>query len=161
MLVALVRYPICEIVYMTIALWFHTVWRSSYLIVWEPGRPLAIRLEFVLFNQCVMRTGVDLQHWWIICSNSTVVQEHCLISHHYGEIMQEVWYNRGMELIETPIASMARRVQAVIDAKGGKVPMAKSNVIWLNKCKRNFSGQKSTTTGVLLSYRLAIHACKH
>jgi len=37
----------------------------------------------------------------------------------YGEVLQEVWYSQGMELVEALIESMPRRVQAVIDAKGG------------------------------------------
>src|SRR5579859_4406827 len=37
----------------------------------------------------------------------------------YGEILQEVWYSQGMELVEVLIQSMPRRVQAVIDTKGG------------------------------------------
>ena len=37
----------------------------------------------------------------------------------YGEIMQEVWYSQGMEMVEALIESMPRRCQAVIDANGG------------------------------------------
>jgi len=37
----------------------------------------------------------------------------------YGEILQEVWYSQGMELMEASIESMPRRVQAVLEAKGG------------------------------------------
>jgi hypothetical protein len=37
----------------------------------------------------------------------------------YGEVMQEVWYNQGMELVEALIKSMPKRCQAVIDANGG------------------------------------------
>jgi hypothetical protein len=37
----------------------------------------------------------------------------------YGEVMQEVWYSQGMELVEALISSMPKRCQAVIDAKGG------------------------------------------
>ena len=37
----------------------------------------------------------------------------------YGEIMQELWYNQGMEMVEALIESMPRRCQAVIDANGG------------------------------------------
>ena len=37
----------------------------------------------------------------------------------YGEIMQEVWYSQGMELVEALISSMPERCQAVIDAEGG------------------------------------------
>ena len=37
----------------------------------------------------------------------------------YGEVMQEVWYSQGMEMVEALINSMPRRCQEVIDAKGG------------------------------------------
>src|SRR5436309_9060322 len=37
----------------------------------------------------------------------------------YGEIMQELWYNQGMEMVEALIESMPRRCQAMIDANGG------------------------------------------
>jgi hypothetical protein len=37
----------------------------------------------------------------------------------YGEIMQEVWYSQGMEMVEVLIESMPRCCQAVIDANGG------------------------------------------
>ena len=36
----------------------------------------------------------------------------------YGEVMQEVWYSQGMEMVEALINSMPKRFQAVIDAKG-------------------------------------------
>lgn len=37
----------------------------------------------------------------------------------YGEILQEVWYSQGMELVEALIQSMPRRCEAVIQAQGG------------------------------------------
>jgi transposase len=37
----------------------------------------------------------------------------------YGEVLQEVWYSQGMELITRLIESMPRRCQAVIEAQGG------------------------------------------
>jgi DDE superfamily endonuclease/Transposase len=37
----------------------------------------------------------------------------------YGEVLQEVWYSQGMELVEALIKSMPKRCQAVIEAKGG------------------------------------------
>jgi hypothetical protein len=37
----------------------------------------------------------------------------------YGEVLQEIWYSQGMEMVEALINSMPRRCQAVIDAKGG------------------------------------------
>jgi DDE superfamily endonuclease/Transposase len=37
----------------------------------------------------------------------------------YGEILQEVWYSQGMELVEALIESMPRRCKAVIEAQGG------------------------------------------
>jgi len=37
----------------------------------------------------------------------------------YGEILQEVWYSQGMELVGALISSMPRRCQAVIEAQGG------------------------------------------
>ena len=37
----------------------------------------------------------------------------------YSEVLQEVWYSQGMEMVEALIQSMPLRCQAVIDAKGG------------------------------------------
>ena len=37
----------------------------------------------------------------------------------YGEVMQEVWYSQGMEMVEVLIKSMPKRCQVLIDAKGG------------------------------------------
>jgi hypothetical protein len=37
----------------------------------------------------------------------------------YAEVLQEVWYSQGMELVEALIASMPRRCQAIIEAQGG------------------------------------------
>jgi len=37
----------------------------------------------------------------------------------YSEVLQEVWYTQGMELVEVLISSMPRRCCAVIEAKGG------------------------------------------
>lgn len=37
----------------------------------------------------------------------------------YGEVLQEVWYNQGQELIDALINSMPERVQAVIETNGG------------------------------------------
>jgi hypothetical protein len=37
----------------------------------------------------------------------------------YGEVMQEVWYSQGMGMINALIESMPKRVQAVLEAKGG------------------------------------------
>jgi hypothetical protein len=37
----------------------------------------------------------------------------------YGEVLQEVWYAQGMELVDTLVKSMPRRCAAVIAAKGG------------------------------------------
>jgi DDE superfamily endonuclease len=37
----------------------------------------------------------------------------------YGEVLQQVWYELGQGLIDALIESMPRRVQAVIEAKGG------------------------------------------
>jgi len=37
----------------------------------------------------------------------------------HSEILQKVWYDQGMKLIETFIKSMSRRCQAMIDAKDG------------------------------------------
>ena len=37
----------------------------------------------------------------------------------YSEVLQEVWYNQGMELIKALIESMPERVQAVLEANGG------------------------------------------
>jgi len=39
----------------------------------------------------------------------------------YGEILQEVWYNQGQELVDALIASMPKRVQAVLEANGGSI----------------------------------------
>jgi len=37
----------------------------------------------------------------------------------YGEILQDVWYSQGMELVDALIQSMPKRCQAVIEANGG------------------------------------------
>lgn len=37
----------------------------------------------------------------------------------YGEVLQEVWYSQGRALVDALIESMPRRVQAVLEAKGG------------------------------------------
>ena len=37
----------------------------------------------------------------------------------YREVLQQVWYEIGQDLIDALIESMPRRVQAVIEAKGG------------------------------------------
>jgi DDE superfamily endonuclease len=37
----------------------------------------------------------------------------------YGEVLQEVRYSQGQELVDALIESMSRRVQAVIEANGG------------------------------------------
>jgi transposase len=37
----------------------------------------------------------------------------------YAEVLQEVWYSQGMELVEALIQSMPRRCTAVIEATGG------------------------------------------
>jgi len=37
----------------------------------------------------------------------------------YGEVLQEVWYSQGMELVEVLIESMPQRCAAVIEAQGG------------------------------------------
>jgi len=37
----------------------------------------------------------------------------------YGEVLQEVWYSQGMELVTALIQSMPKRCAAVIEAKGG------------------------------------------
>ena len=37
----------------------------------------------------------------------------------YGEVLQEVWYSQGHELVDALIESMPRRVQVVLEAKGG------------------------------------------
>ena len=37
----------------------------------------------------------------------------------YGEVLQEVWYNQGMELVKALVESMPKRIQAVLKANGG------------------------------------------
>jgi len=37
----------------------------------------------------------------------------------YGEVLQEVWYNQGMEMVDALIKSMPGRCAAVIEANGG------------------------------------------
>lgn len=37
----------------------------------------------------------------------------------YGEVLQEVWYSQGMEMVEALTTSMPERCAAVIEAKGG------------------------------------------
>ena len=37
----------------------------------------------------------------------------------YSEVLQEVWYSQGIELVQVLIASMPRHCQAVIEVQGG------------------------------------------
>ena len=37
----------------------------------------------------------------------------------YTEVLQEVWYNQGMEMVESIVASMPKRCQLVIEVEGG------------------------------------------
>jgi hypothetical protein len=37
----------------------------------------------------------------------------------YSEILQQVWYDQGRAIVHAIIKSMPRRVQAVLEAKGG------------------------------------------
>ena len=37
----------------------------------------------------------------------------------YSEVLQEVWYTQGIELVTKLIESMPRRCEAVIEAQGG------------------------------------------
>ena len=37
----------------------------------------------------------------------------------YGEMLQEVWYNQGLEIVDSLVRSMPRRCQLVIEAEGG------------------------------------------
>jgi len=37
----------------------------------------------------------------------------------YSEVLQEVWYSQGIELVEALILLMPRRCAAVIEAQGG------------------------------------------
>ena len=37
----------------------------------------------------------------------------------YGKVLQEVWYSQRQELVNALVASMPKRVQVVIEAKGG------------------------------------------
>ena len=37
----------------------------------------------------------------------------------YEEVLQEVWYSQGQELVDALINSMPRQVQAVMEANGG------------------------------------------
>jgi DDE superfamily endonuclease len=37
----------------------------------------------------------------------------------YGEVLKEIWYGQGQALIDVLVESMPRRVQAVLEAKGG------------------------------------------
>ena len=39
--------------------------------------------------------------------------------YHYGEVLQQVWYDLGQGLIDSIVESMPWRVQAVIEANGG------------------------------------------
>ena len=39
----------------------------------------------------------------------------------YGEVLQEVWYNQGLEMVESLVKSMPKRGQLVIEAKGGGI----------------------------------------
>ena len=37
----------------------------------------------------------------------------------YGKVLQEVWYNQGMKMVDALVESMPRRCQLVIEAEGG------------------------------------------
>ena len=37
----------------------------------------------------------------------------------YGEVLQEVWYNQGLEMVDSLVRSMPKRCQFVIEAQGG------------------------------------------
>src|SRR5579859_651719 len=37
----------------------------------------------------------------------------------YTEVLQEVWYNQGMEMVDSIVVSMPKRCQLVIEAEGG------------------------------------------
>src|SRR5579859_2907172 len=39
----------------------------------------------------------------------------------YGEVLQKVWYNQGMEMVDALVRSMPKRCQLVIEAEGGWV----------------------------------------
>jgi hypothetical protein len=39
--------------------------------------------------------------------------------YYHGEVLQEVWYIQGRALVDALTESMPRRVQAVLEAKGG------------------------------------------
>ena len=36
----------------------------------------------------------------------------------YGEVLQEVWYNQGMKMVDALVESMPKRCQLVIEAEG-------------------------------------------
>ena len=39
----------------------------------------------------------------------------------YGEVLQDVWYNQGLEMVESLVRSMPKRCQLVIEAEGGSI----------------------------------------
>jgi len=39
----------------------------------------------------------------------------------YGEVLQEVWYNQGLEMVESLVRSMQKRCELVIEAQGGAI----------------------------------------
>lgn len=49
-------------------------------------------------------------------SHSSKSIEAC---YYYGEIIQEVWYTQGIELVKALIQSMPRRYEVVIQAQDG------------------------------------------
>ena len=41
------------------------------------------------------------------------------VRYRYSEVLQEVWYNHGMELVKPLVESMPKQIQAVLEANGG------------------------------------------
>ena len=41
------------------------------------------------------------------------------VIYRYGEVMQEVWYSQGMELVEALVELVQKRAHDVIEGKGG------------------------------------------
>jgi len=48
------------------------------------------------------------------CASKSLEARYC-----YAEVLQEVWYNQGMEMAEALIQSMPECCAVVIEAKGG------------------------------------------
>jgi DDE superfamily endonuclease len=82
------------------------------LMIWPPQSPDLNPLENLWF----IFKATFHQRFTELFNHSSKSLEAC---YWYEEVLKEVWYNIGQELVDTLIQSMSRRVQAVINAQGG------------------------------------------